>query len=216
MLISAFTSKAATLSEKIDSFFKPIVENYLVPIIFWDPIKAMGFDIGASVPIVVVWLVFGAIYFTFKMNFICFFLNMFYGGQLKAMPTKLKSDNGKHIVIRPLSYSREKDIAEFHEFRVGMAVPIQPIIFHSRFEYVLWECRAAPLYEIESFARVALRLRKPCCGDQVEPEPVLAQVADLHAVQGSGGVLVFAHCQIEVRKSMPMLVHAHRFGNQFE
>ena len=70
MLISAFTSKAATLSEKIDSFFKPIVENYLVPIIFWDPIKAMGFDVGASVPIVVVWLVFGAIYFTFKMNFI--------------------------------------------------------------------------------------------------------------------------------------------------
>lgn len=42
-----------------------------------------------------------------------FFLNMFYGGQLKAMPAKLKSDNGKHIVIRPLSYSREKDIAEF-------------------------------------------------------------------------------------------------------
>ena len=72
MLISAFTSKAATLSETIDSFFKPIVENYLVPVIFWDPIKAMGFDVGASVPIVVVWLVFGAVYFTFKMNFINF------------------------------------------------------------------------------------------------------------------------------------------------
>ena len=70
MLISAFTSKAATLSEKIDGFFKPIVENYLVPVIFWDPIKAMGFDVGASIPIVVVWLVFGAIYFTFRMNFI--------------------------------------------------------------------------------------------------------------------------------------------------
>ena len=70
MLISAFTSKAATLSEKIDSFFKPIVENYLVPVIFWDPIKAMGFEVGASIPIVVVWLVFGAIYFTFRMNFI--------------------------------------------------------------------------------------------------------------------------------------------------
>ncbi|MFT6587752.1 MAG: tRNA 2-thiocytidine biosynthesis protein TtcA [Cycloclasticus pugetii] len=42
-----------------------------------------------------------------------FFLNMFYGGQLKAMPAKLKSDNAKHIVIRPLAYSREKDIAEF-------------------------------------------------------------------------------------------------------
>ena len=72
MFISAFTSKAATLSETIDGFFKPIVDNYLVPVIFWDPIKALGLDVGASVPIVVVWLVFGAIYFTFSMNFINF------------------------------------------------------------------------------------------------------------------------------------------------
>ena len=48
MLISAISAKAATLSETIDSFFKPIVENYLVPVIFWDPIKAMGFDVGSS------------------------------------------------------------------------------------------------------------------------------------------------------------------------
>ena len=72
MLISAVSSKAATLSETIDGFFKPIVDNYLVPVIFWDPIKAMGFDVGADVPIVVVWLVFGAVYFTFRMNFINF------------------------------------------------------------------------------------------------------------------------------------------------
>ena len=72
MLISAISAKAATLSETIDGFFKPIVDNYLVPVIFWDPIKAMGFDVGADVPIVVVWLIFGAVYFTFKMNFINF------------------------------------------------------------------------------------------------------------------------------------------------
>ena len=72
MLLSAVSAKAATLSETIDGFFKPIVDNYLVPVIFWDPVKAMGFDIGASVPIVVVWLVFGAIYFTVRMNFINF------------------------------------------------------------------------------------------------------------------------------------------------
>ncbi len=52
-----------------------------------------------------------------------FFLNMFHGGQLKAMPAKLKSDNGKHIVIRPLAYSREKDIAEFSELKKYPIIP---------------------------------------------------------------------------------------------
>ncbi|MBQ0723766.1 MAG: tRNA 2-thiocytidine(32) synthetase TtcA [Cycloclasticus sp.] len=52
-----------------------------------------------------------------------FFLNMFYGGQLKAMPAKLKSDNGKHIVIRPLAYAREKDIAEFSDLKAYPIIP---------------------------------------------------------------------------------------------
>jgi len=52
-----------------------------------------------------------------------FFLNMFHGGQLKAMPAKLKSDNGKHIVIRPLAYSREKDIAEFSTMKGYPIIP---------------------------------------------------------------------------------------------
>jgi len=52
-----------------------------------------------------------------------FFLNMFHGGQLKAMPAKLKSDNGKHIVIRPLAYAREKDIEEFSQLKGYPIIP---------------------------------------------------------------------------------------------
>ena len=51
------------------------------------------------------------------------FLNMFFGGKLKAMPPKLVSDDGRHIVIRPLAYCREKDLAAWAEHRQFPIIP---------------------------------------------------------------------------------------------
>ena len=52
-----------------------------------------------------------------------FFLNLFFGGKLKTMPPKLVSDDGRHVVIRPLAYVRERDLARYAE---AMAFPIIP------------------------------------------------------------------------------------------
>ncbi len=51
------------------------------------------------------------------------FLNMFFGGKMKAMPPKLVTDRGDHIVIRPLAYCAEKDISRYAR---GMEFPIIP------------------------------------------------------------------------------------------
>ncbi|NLR73600.1 tRNA 2-thiocytidine(32) synthetase TtcA [Leeia aquatica] len=52
-----------------------------------------------------------------------FFLNMFYGGKLKAMPPKLVSDNGEHVVIRPLAYVREKDLIRYAAWKQFPIIP---------------------------------------------------------------------------------------------
>ena len=51
------------------------------------------------------------------------FLNMFFGGRLKAMPPKLKSEDGRHIVIRPLAYVAERDIERYAAAREFPIIP---------------------------------------------------------------------------------------------
>jgi tRNA 2-thiocytidine biosynthesis protein TtcA len=51
------------------------------------------------------------------------FLNMFFAGKIKAMPPKLASDDGRHVVIRPLAYCREKDLAAWAEVRQFPIIP---------------------------------------------------------------------------------------------
>lgn len=50
-------------------------------------------------------------------------LNMFFGGKLKAMPPKLVSDDGKHVVIRPLAYCKEKDLIKYADWKAFPIIP---------------------------------------------------------------------------------------------
>jgi tRNA 2-thiocytidine biosynthesis protein TtcA len=51
------------------------------------------------------------------------FLNMFFGGKMKAMPPKLKSEDGRHIVIRPLAYVAESEIERYARAREFPLIP---------------------------------------------------------------------------------------------
>ncbi|MEY3975145.1 MAG: hypothetical protein RLZZ33_200 [Pseudomonadota bacterium] len=51
------------------------------------------------------------------------FLNLFFGGRLKAMPPKLQSEDGRHIVIRPLAYVSERDVERYARARQFPIIP---------------------------------------------------------------------------------------------
>jgi len=50
-------------------------------------------------------------------------LNMFYGGKTKAMPAKLVSDNGEHVVIRPLAFCKEQDLIQYASLKNFPIIP---------------------------------------------------------------------------------------------
>ena len=52
-----------------------------------------------------------------------FFLNMFFGGKLKGMPAKLVSDDGKHMVIRPMAYVKEEDSTRYAQVKQFPIIP---------------------------------------------------------------------------------------------
>ena len=52
-----------------------------------------------------------------------FFLNMFFAGKLKGMPPKLVSDDGGHVVIRPLAYVNEADLSRWADYRAFPIIP---------------------------------------------------------------------------------------------
>jgi len=52
-----------------------------------------------------------------------FFLNLFFGGKLEAMPPKYKTDNGEHIVLRPLAFCKEDEITAFSESKKFPIIP---------------------------------------------------------------------------------------------
>ena len=50
-------------------------------------------------------------------------LNMFYGGKLKSMPAKLVSDNGEHVVIRPLAFCKEQELIQYAALKQFPIIP---------------------------------------------------------------------------------------------
>ena len=92
-----------------------------------------------------------------------FFLNLFFHAKLSAMPPKLLSDDGRHLVIRPLSYAAEADIAEYAR---AMAFPIIPCdlcgsqdnLQRKQVQKMMAEWEAATPGRIEQIARALGRV----------------------------------------------------------
>lgn len=87
-----------------------------------------------------------------------FFLNLFFGGKLKAMPPKLASDDGAHVVIRPLAYVKEEDLTAYAELRQFPIIPCdlcgsQPTLQRKQIKQLLREWEKQHPGRVESIFR---------------------------------------------------------------
>ena len=87
-----------------------------------------------------------------------FFLNLFFGGKLKAMPPKLVSDDGAHVVIRPLAYVQEEDLTAYAQRRRFPIIPCdlcgsQPTLQRKQIKLLMREWEKAFPGRVESIFR---------------------------------------------------------------
>jgi tRNA 2-thiocytidine biosynthesis protein TtcA len=93
-----------------------------------------------------------------------FFLNLFFGGKLKAMPPKLVSDDGAHVVIRPLAYVNEEDLTAYAELRQFPIIPCdlcgsQPTLQRKQIKQLLREWEKQHPGRVESIFRSLQNVR---------------------------------------------------------
>ena len=127
-----------------------------------------------------------------------FFLNLFHGGALKAMPPKLLSDDRQHIVIRPLAYCKERDTEEYARIK---AFPIIPCNLCGSQENLQRQAMKDMLREWEK--RIPGRLDSIFSALQnVAPshlaDAMLFDFANLESVRGRGAVEACANAGLEV------------------
>lgn len=134
------------------------------------------------------------------------FLNMFFGGKLKGMPPKLLSEDGRHIVIRPLAYVDERDIERYARARAFPLIPCRLCGSQDNLQRVAvkqmlaeWERRHPG--RLESIARslrnvVTSHLADPCAYpfDQLELRRLMGGARDTEA-DGHG-----ARAKLELRE----------------
>lgn len=62
-------NSGSSFSDSMNSLFQPLL-SFMDTVLFWDPFKALGIDLGTKVPIIIIWLIFGATFFTIYFKFI--------------------------------------------------------------------------------------------------------------------------------------------------